>query len=255
MDNSTHDSSELLIRFLDGELTANEKADVERRLEKDLLLQEELENLRLARKAVKFYGLNQKVAGIHRQMMKEIKPVVPVKQINSTRRIIRYSIAITASLLIIFLGIEAYNFFTLSPDKVFAANYQSYELRAFRNNGTEPSAIENAYREKKYKKVIALQEQYNSIPIRETFLAAMSNVELGDNDMAIVLFRKVIAEMSNTTTNLLKDDAEYYLALTYLRNKEYNSSLELFQKINADPNHLYYEKVTRKLLRQVKRLR
>ena len=255
MDNSTHDSSDLLIRYLDGELSDNEKAEVEKKLAVNNTMQEELENLRLARDAVKSYGLSEKVTAIHKQMMMEMKPDVPIRKISPTQRIVKYSIGVAASLLLIFLGIEAYNFFTLSPDKVFAANYQHYELSTYRDNSHEHSPIETAYMEKDYQKVLSLHEQYSSIPIKETFLAAMSDVELGNNKMAIDLFQRVITELNYTKANLLKDEAEYYLALTYLKNKEYTSSLDLLHKIKNDPDHLYHEKVTGKLLRQVKRLR
>ena len=218
-------------------------------------VQEELENLRLSLGVINLYGLNQKVAGIHGQMMKEMKPSIPVSQKGSTRRIIRYSLAIAASLLIIFLGVEAYNSFTRTPERVFAGNFQHYELSNYRDNSNEPSTIEKVYQEKKFREVITLSQTQETDDAETNFLAALSYLELNENVNAIAGFRKVLALNQEYKTTKWKDQSEYYLALAYLKNKDIKQSLELFIKIKEEPDHIYHKKVTGKLLRQVKRLR
>jgi hypothetical protein len=254
MNNSTQDMSELLVRYLDGELEEDEKTNLEQKLATDNSLREELENLRISREAVKYYGLKEKVATVHQQMMKEMKPQATIRSINSTRRIFRYSIAVAASIVLVFLAFMAYDYFTLSSEKVFANNYQSYELTTFRGN-EQLTAVEKAYKEKNYQEVISLQQTPAQNDIGSNFLAGMSNLELNNTENSILNFKKVIDLNKASGTNLWQDQAEFYLALAFLKNKDHDSSIELLQKIKDDPEHLYHEKVTARLLRQVNRLK
>jgi len=251
MDNPTHDMSEALVRYLDGELTGIEKESLEQQLAADPVLQQEYENLRLTRESIRYYGLQQKVAGLHGQMMEEVK--TPARMIGPAAKIIRYSIAVAASVILLVGGFLAYDFYTLSPTKIFASNYQSYELSNVRDgNGQALSPVEKAYQAKNYQQVIKLVQQSDSITVKETFLAAMSYEELGNNTGAIENYKKVIAESG---ANGVRDAAEYYLALAYIRNKDYDFALELLRKIKDDPDHLYHTKITGKLIRQVKMLK
>jgi tetratricopeptide (TPR) repeat protein len=253
MDNSTPTMSEKLVLYLDGELSDSEKNILEQQLAADKTLQNELESLQSTRKAVKLYGLKQKVASVHKQMMEEMQ--APVKKINPVSRVVRYSVAVAASLLLLVGGYWAYNFFTLSPDKVFASNYRSYELVTVRDGGNnKTSAIEEAYKEKKYAEVVGVAFD-RPFTTKELFLRAMSYSELADNSKAIEEYKKVIAENEAAKTSAFNQQAEYYLALTYIRNKDYDFAIDLLNKIQDDPNHLYHEKVSNKLIRQVKMLK
>jgi hypothetical protein len=83
----------------------------------------------------------------------------------------------------------------------------------------------------------------------------MAFAELRNNDSAIVEFKKVIAANKLAAKPVYNDEAEYYLALQYVRNKNYDYALELLNKINETPGHLYNDKVTDKLIRKVKTLK
>ncbi len=252
MDNSTPEMSEKLIQYLDGELSGVEKEDLEQELATDKILQVELESLLSTREAVKHYGLRQKVTSIHGQMMDEMQ--APVRKISPVRKNIRYAFGVAASLLLLIGGYMVYNFLTLSPDKVFASNYRVYEITTMRN-GTAGfiSIIEESYAKKEYAKVVSIAFD-RPFTLKEIFLRAMAFVEVGTNVNAITEFKQVIDSKEVAKSNLLKHEAEYYLALTYIRNKDYDFALELLKKIQNDPNHLYNEKVSRKLIRQVKML-
>jgi tetratricopeptide (TPR) repeat protein len=251
MDNSTHNEDVLLLRYLDGELTGAEKEEFEKRIAADKLLQEELQSLRVAREAIHSFGISQNVAKVHAQMMDELK--APVRMRSASRRIVQYSLAAAASVLLIFISIQAYIFFTLSPGKIFSDYYKSYELSITRSGGAEPSAIEKAYGEKRYSDVVVLSA--NSNEIEPNFLAAMSNLELKNYAAAIEGYKKVITLNERSNTSIFKDEAEYYLSLALLQNKNYTAALEYMQKIHDNPGHLYHEKISNRLLRKVKWLR
>lgn len=252
MNNSTHNTSELLVQYLDGELTGSEKDNLEKQLQADASLKAELESLQLAREAVRSYGLKEQVAGVHRQMMDELQ--TPVVKINSTRRIFRFTMAVAASVLLVFLSITAYNFFTLSPNKLFADNYHSFELSTVRDGNTTETLIEKAYKEKNYNEVVSLGSKINGIE-EVSFLTAMSYLELNNNAKAIESFKEALVLNPGVKPSLWKDESEYYLALTYIRNKDYDLALDLLNKIQVDPIHLYHNKITNKLIRKVKMLK
>ncbi len=251
MDNSTQYE---LMRYIDGEMTVNEKEEFEKRLATDELLQNELDGLQMAKEAVKTYGIKEKVAGIHRQMMKELKTETPVNPINNLRRIIRYTIPLAASVLLIFLVIEGYKFYTLSPEKLYDENYMAYELTTTRgDNDSTDSSIEKAYREKNYAQVIELNKN-SVLSIKDVFLTGMSFFEMKDYSRAISSFQVVIGDVKDNKT-VLKDAAEYYLALAYLRNRDYDQAIELMNAIHDDSSHLYKGKFSRKFINRVKRLK
>ncbi len=251
MDNFTPDISEKLVQYLDGELTGNEKEELEQQLKSYPALQEKLDTLLAAKESIRLYGLKQKVAAIHHIIMDESEK--PVKQINPVKRILRFSIAIAASIVLVYGAYMAYIFMTLTPEKVFAANFQPYELVTSRDIGIEDSPALRLYREKKYSEVVGLPYDSNST-IEEEFVRAMSFTELRNSEKAIESFKHVIASNENKSMKIYYDESEYYLALNYIRNKEYKNGLKLLNKIKENPRHLYYDKVSAKLLRKVKML-
>jgi tetratricopeptide (TPR) repeat protein len=250
MDNSTHGMREMLIRYLDGELSGSEKDSLERQLLADERLQQDYEQLVLARESVRQYGLQQKVAGIHQQMMEQLK--TPVRRIDPVNRFIRYSMTAAAAIAIIIGSVMLYNYFQLSPEKVFAANYQSYEISSMRGgNEQEISMLEKAYSKKKYAEVVSIVFD-RPFSIHENFLKAMAWMELRNTAKAIEQYRLVIKTAN--PANMLKEEAEYYLALAYIRSGQYSMALQQLEYIQKKPGHLYYKKITPELISQVKSL-
>ncbi|HET9744688.1 MAG TPA: tetratricopeptide repeat protein [Chitinophagaceae bacterium] len=250
MDNSTQYE---LMRYIDDEMLPGEKAEFEKRLAVDAVLQNDLRSLQLTREAVKQYGLKEKVGGIHRQMMKELATGTPVKPISQARRIVRYVVAIAASVLLIFMLIEGYKFYALSPEKLYAQNYTAYELTTTRDGMDSLTAIEKAYRQKNYSEVIKLNAG-SVVSIKEIFLTGMAYLETKDYSRAISSFQIVITDIKDHKT-VIKDAAEYYLALAYLQNSDYDQAIELMNAIRNNSSHLYKAKFNGKYINRVKRLK
>lgn len=252
MDNSTQYE---LMKYLDGEMTESEKAELEQKLATDERLKGELENLQLAKAAVLHYGLKERVSHIHGQMMKELKTEAPVKKMGNVRRIIRYSVAVAASVLLVFLAIEGYNFYRLSPNRLFAENYTAYELSTTRDGASaSETAIEKAYRQKDYTEVIRLNAT-SVLTAKDIFLTAMSYLETGDVARAISNYQVVLADAGAGNNPMLKEVTEYYLALAWLKNRDYDEAIELMNAIRSNPTHLYKEKFSRRYINRVKRLK
>jgi len=250
MDNSTYNNGQIL-KWLDGEMTGEEKTSFEKALSADQQLQAEVESLQVARKAIRSYGLKRQVAGVHEEMMKELQ--TPVKLISSRRRIIRYTISIAASILLVFVGITAYNFFSLSPERLYGQQFNSYELIITR--GEEGlTTIEKFYKDKNYRAVIEATNQVSKNSVEENFLSGMSYLEVGNPGGAIAPFREVINRDKATGGTSYLDQAEYDLSLAYLKNKDYDKAIGLMQTIHDNPGHSYHEKFTKSFIRKVKML-
>ena len=252
MDNFTPNMSERLVQYLDGELTIAEKNTLEKQLASDKTLQEELDSLKSTRVAVRFYGLQQQVAAVHVGMMRDINQV---KKINPIRRIVRYSIGVAASLLLLIGGYMAYNFFTVSRENVFASNYQTYELVTVRDGNTIETPVEKAYREKNYPEVLRIHDEKEDHTQKEEFLCGVAALGLKDKSKSIKCFEAVLGANRQTQQSILNDEAEYYLSLAFILNKDYDAALNLLNKILDNPDQVYREKITHKLLRQVKMLK
>ncbi|RYF82636.1 MAG: hypothetical protein EON98_11140, partial [Chitinophagaceae bacterium] len=100
MDDLRHNEN-LLIRYLDGELPAEEKAMLEQRLQTDAALQQQLETLRVSIQAIRQYGAAQQVHHVHAEMMAELKGAKQGGKVRTMNRSVRYALAIAASVLVV----------------------------------------------------------------------------------------------------------------------------------------------------------
>ena len=244
---------DILVRYLDGELTAEEKDELEEQLEANEELQEELDRLRHTREAIRLYGLKQNVKDIHADMIKELRP--GQKKIKRISKIARYTIAVAASLLLLVGAYLIYNFATLSSDKIFASRYHPYELVTLRDGSSTESPIEKAYRQKSYKSVVSIHKSGKDLSAHDHFLCGAAALELKDNTTAIDCFRSAILANKSASQADLADEAEYYLALAYIRNKDFDFALGLLRSIRDDQDHLYNKQVTPRLINRVKMLK
>jgi tetratricopeptide (TPR) repeat protein len=254
MDNSTPEMDELLVQYLDGELDSAVKDNLEQQLAADAALQQRFDSLLLTKESIRLYGLKEKVKGLHQEMMQEMN-AAPVKKISSPKRTLRYAMSIAASILLVVGGYIAYSFFSLSSDKVFSSNYQPFELSTTRSGDVAETPTEKAYRAGNLPEVVRIHDAGEDRTAKGNFLGGVAALQLNNTGKAITCFNEVINMNKNATTKVLNDEAEYYLALGYIRNKDFDYALDLLQKIKNDPAHIYHEKVTAKLIRQVKMLK
>lgn len=255
MDNFTH-VDELLMRYLDGEMSQEEREQFEKKLASDEGTRRRLEDLQIARDAVKMYGLKQQVASVHREMIGAMKPTAVLRKMSRAQKIARYTLRIAAGLVFIAICFLAYNFFNLSSGKLYNEKYAPFELSSVRGeNETEINGIEKAYRQQNYQDVVALAEKNIGSSIRDEFLEAVSYLELDKPPEAIDHFSSVISRNRAADRPVYNDEAEYYLALSYLRTQNYEKAIELMNTIRNNPSHLYHEKFTRGFIRKVKMLK
>ena len=171
------------------------------------------------------------------------------------KRIIRYSVAIASGLSLLVLCYLAYAFFTLSPNTLYSDNYTPYKTDGPGDGkGNNQSNIEKAFRESNYTEVIHLNETSPLYP-KDILLTGLSYLETGNLSNAISSFQVVLADADKTKSTVLTDQAEYYLALAFLKNRDFDQAIELMIRIHDNPRHTYHGKFSRNYIRRVKILK
>lgn len=243
-------NTQLLTQYLDGELTAESAGQLQQRISTDKALEEELENLKISLEAVKSFGLRGRVSAIHTGMMKELQQETLSKKAK-IRNLVWYSLRIAAAVIIIAGSALFYQYTTLSSSSLYEKNISSYTLHE--NRGTNnKSALQAEYETANYKAVINAFEKTTIKNTQDYFLAGNAYLYLDKPSDAIQCFLAIQQLNKQQQTHQYTDDAEYYLAMSYLKNNEPAKALPLFEKIHSDKNHLYNSKVSSWFLQKIK---
>ncbi|MEP7231336.1 MAG: hypothetical protein ABI691_13840 [Ginsengibacter sp.] len=243
-------NTQLLTQYLDGELTPESAGQLQQRINTDKDLEEELENLKISLEAVKSFGLRGRVSAIHTGMMKEVQQQTLPKK-GKIRNLTWYSLRIAAAVLIIAGSAIFYQYITLSSTSLYEKNFSSYTLHE--NRGADnKSVLQAAYESANYTAAI---NSFEKTPIKNTqdyFLAGNAYLYLDKPSDAIQCFLAIQQLNNQQQTHQYTDDAEYYLAMSYLKNNEPAKALLLFEQIHTDKNHLYNSKVSSWFLQKIK---
>lgn len=170
------------------------------------------------------------------------------------RKIIRYTLAVLAGIALLAAGLLLYDFYRLSPQRVYQKYYRKYEV-----NGPlglfHDSSLLALYRSGNYEGVIA---RYRSLPDSgraETLLTGIACLETGDPARAIQLLGTAAIPSHDTIARPLWEAADFYQALAYIRNKDFDFALERLRVIRDEEEHYYHRYVTSRLIRRVKLLK
>lgn len=247
MDDLRHNEN-LLIRYLDGELPAEEKAMLEQRLQTDAALQQQLENLRVSIQAIRQYGAAQQVHHVHAEMMAELKGAKQGGKVRTMNRSVRYALAIAASVLVVLIGAQLYFSSQVSSDKLYQQAFVDFSVSASRGNDATTSETELLYQQKKYEAVVNAPHA-RQLDAKDSLLIGLSYLHIDKTTEASGLFTRV-ANYSNE----YQQDAEYYLAMSYLKMENYKQALPLIQKIAASTTHIYHGQFDGDFLKKVEKL-
>jgi len=236
-DNSTYDEMELLIRYMDGELTDEERAAMEIRLQENSSLKERYENLIAAKEAIRSQGLKEKVRAIHQQYH---------QQQNETGKIVKPSFGkalmrIAAVLILVVAGYGVYLYTTTNNESLYADNFISYQLPITRGE-TKPDSIDALYNAKKYTAVINAVNTKTIKTQKDYFLKAQSCLQTNNAVAAIASFQ--IVEELNYINNeqYFRQETDYYLLLAYIKTNDIENAQKQLDKITSNKQHLYFTK-------------
>jgi tetratricopeptide (TPR) repeat protein len=153
---------------------------------------------------------------------------------------------------IILFGLSAFYLnIKASRERLFTDNFHPYEPQIMRG-AARRSEIREAYTAGKMDSVIWEFKNLNSPIPEEYLLAGIAFLEKNQPEKAIETFKTLIQTNTNSKTDYFEDDAEYYLAMSYLSNQESEKAMPYFEKIKADPENRHYDDVSEWLILNVK---
>ncbi|MDP9047940.1 MAG: hypothetical protein M3N14_07370, partial [Bacteroidota bacterium] len=234
----TNNTTERIIKYLDGDLSAEELKAFELLLDRDKEVKEELESLSLAQKAVISYGLKEQVAAARAEMVNEAPAEGRGAPQAKIYALIRPMLQVAAGLVFFLLAIGVYQYATVSPSKLYEENYQPYKASVTR--GGDNSVLDAAYVSGEMKTVISLFEKMAAPDNKASFLAGQAYLLTRQPKKAIGAFNNVVTSAGRS----FKEDAEYYLALSYMDNDQPAKARVVFKRIYRDNDHLYHDRVS-----------
>jgi len=238
-------NEEILIDYLDNQLAGEELVKAEQLIREDSAAAKEMEHLRFSVGLVREAAVFEQVTAVRAAFSTDAKIISFKKEegVAVVRSLSKNILRIAAAVILFICGASVYKYAATSPSSVYNENFSSFDLSTSRGNNDD-NELEKAYRAKDW---MAVEKKFNGQKEKTTkswFLAGMADMELKNYDKAIVSFNEVITENKNRTDTYYEDEAEYYLALSYLAAHQTGSGVELLKKIRSDKNHLFYKKAS-----------
>lgn len=205
--------------------------------------------------AVRQYNLLKQVNQVHMQFAGTISKK---EETASTTKVVSmrpraFVMRIAAGLLLLLTGYTTVQYFNSTGSAFYKSLHNTYSAQESRTIITEPrSELVEAYKKGDHTAVINLFAQLNNPGNRELFFAGNAYLESNNAVKSIELFTQIIARNKATGELLYQDEAEYYLAMAYLKNNETDKALPLLSKIADEPSHTYHNKVSRFTLFKMK---
>ncbi|HUB62690.1 MAG TPA: hypothetical protein VL978_18375 [Puia sp.] len=166
---------------------------------------------------------------------------LPGKVVPVIRRRMSPVLQIAAILIVILISATVIKVANTRPEGVFDKNYSAYQLSVTR--GADVSdALEQAYRSSNWTAVYSTFEATRSRAPKDYFLTAMAHMQQKEYYEAISLLKTLI-RYNQGREPYFEDEAEYYLAMNYLATGQAAPAVALFDKIKADPRHVYHSRV------------
>lgn len=246
MNDKEIERTNLIDRYLNGQLTDKEMSNFKKQLEEDAALRAELENYEISRQAIKNYGLRNELKSIRSAMLQEEANNQAVAEPEArTVPLWKYGLRIAATILLVMVSFMAVQVATLSGENLYEDKALPYEVTNSRNANevvdTDNQAIQQSYASGNYQEAI---RQYEALPdpsVTASFIAGNAYLQSDQPEKAINAFQSVLDINNRQGTDLFKDDVAYYLALSYLRAENYDQALNKFQEIkSSDSDYKQY---------------
>lgn len=245
--------SEFIERYLDGEMSPDEKLW----FEKEIAGNRELDNeVRLRSRVNKAIGEDD-VIQLRRQL-DEIHAVWERK--NSRRRIsrsvfLRTAVAAASLIVLVVAGWFAMNVWqrTYTHEEVFTMYYEPYDMPSYRDGNSPADEIFRqallTYQNRDFEKAIVLFEQVlgrDSLKMDANLMSGISKIETERYGEANQNFRSIIDHRDN----LFIEQAQWYLGLSYLMAGEPELAVEMFGFISETEG--FYRKKAAKVLKMIR---
>jgi hypothetical protein len=232
--------NKILIDYLDKQMNQEETARMESTIQRDIELNRELQYLKLAIDTVRLDVIKQKVASIRQSQVKG--PIAEPAAPAILRNMYKTSLRVAAVVVFLLCVATIYKYTSVSNESFYDKQFSGYELGNSRG-GEFHEAEMDAYRNKKWNEVISIYNAGTDKSNRQSFMAAMAEMQLNHFQNAITLFENILNAKTGDVTYL--EESEYYVSLAYLMNHQGNKAIQMINKIKSNPNHTYYPIVSK----------
>jgi hypothetical protein len=171
------------------------------------------------------------------------------EKLQTASRPARLLTAVLSLVLLLFFAWKGYRFYQLSPQTMFTELYVPFAVA-----GTpQPNlnTVENYYAQGNFIAVTLLSKKGGLLTDREKLITGLAYLKRHDYTNSI----KWLEPAANNFKSPYRRQAEYYLALTYLINEDYDRCIERMEHIATDPVHPYGHLITEDTIDDVKVLK
>lgn len=244
---------EFIERYLDGEMSPEEKTWFEKEMEDNPELGDEIQLRKEVNEAIMeedVIQLRMQLDGIHRK--RQAEKIRTVKPARTTRRVLLATSSVAVLTVFILLG-GRYWWGNVAPEKIFNRYYEPYEMPVYREAGTATDLLflkaMETYQNREFDRAIELFEEVLAQDVTKmdaNLMSGISKIETERYGEATTNFRRIIDHRDN----LFLDQAEWYLALSYLMTGETGKATALFEQIAGEEGT--YRKEAREILRKIR---
>ena len=228
----------LLVNYLDRTLDESEMREIEELINNDMEVRNQWQFMQLAVQAVEYASLNDQVAAVKDQF----RTIHPLEVISEPRKGVRVMMRnvykVAACLLFLVIAAAGYKYISTSATQVYKESFIPYTLGTSRGSNAL-NEIEQAYRNKNWKQVLTAFDNAAQKDNKTLFLAGMANMQLQQYAAAGKLFQQVLVHNAQAGDDYFQDEAQYYLAMSYLANNQTKEAITILQQIRTNKNHLY----------------
>jgi tetratricopeptide (TPR) repeat protein len=234
----------LLIDYLDQSLEGSELNAVENLIRNDEAAAREWKLLKFTVAGLQDAGLYEQITAVKKEYSNTKKADQQTGKkgilVTMSQRVLR----VAAVLLLLSISAALFKYISVNNTSIYNEYYSSYELNTSRTAG-ENDQLDNAFRDRKWGEVITIVKGVADKNSKHFFVAGVANMELKQYEQAINSFKTLLENNISSGDDYFNDEAEYYLAMSYLAHNEGNKALAILEKIKKDKSHLYHEAVNK----------
>jgi len=251
-------TQEQLIDHLDNTRLNRGADDIENQPDADPETIREWSQLRLAVEGIRQAGLYEQIKSVKTEWLATrpftaqgdaTRPATATPAIQPAgailRSITRTTVRVAACLVILGGGAAIYKYTMTDSAGIFAQYCSTYDLNTSRGATAPADEMDEAYKNKNWTAVTELFKKKSPKTNKTYFLAGMADLESKKYDDAIGMFQQVMAANSQSGSDYFEDEAEFYLAMSWLARNDVKEAMPLLDKIRADKNHLYHDVVVK----------
>ncbi|MGB3588233.1 MAG: tetratricopeptide repeat protein [Tunicatimonas sp.] len=253
--------AERIDRYVKGDLNPEELQKFQMEMQQDSTLQQEVEDTQIMQALLQHQGLKNEIKAVRAAMKAEGSPSTVVEETPNTLStpeepfgvkeeddvkavpMFQWMGRVAAGLAIILVGYLTIQYATLSPERLYEeriANEPPYLGLSNRSmedqEGTIADQVRVEYQFGNYEEVLRLYGELKKPTFAETFRAGYAYLEQGRTEESITAFQQVMEDQS---AFMIKDKAEYYLALAYLQDGQIETAVNMLEVIHKDDDHDY----------------